>query len=99
MVILDSYADRVTSQFHARRAVEKGWTRGALHSMIASCVHERTQPAFTTFDRSVPDVDREAVREIVKDPFILDFLSGDPVLERDLSVGRDDVAVEVPCAA
>jgi len=53
--------------------------------MIASQLHERSQPALTTFDRSLPEDEREAVRELVKDPFVLDFLAADPVRERDLS--------------
>jgi predicted nuclease of restriction endonuclease-like (RecB) superfamily len=85
MVILDSCPDRETSEFYAKRAAEEGWTRGALQSMIASRLHERSQPALTTFDSAVPDADRDAVREIVKDPFVLDFLAADPVRERDLS--------------
>ena len=85
MAILDSCPDNLTWEFYAKRAVEEGWTRAALQSMIANRLHERSQPALTTFDRSVPEPDREAVREIVKDPFILDFLAADPVRERDLS--------------
>jgi predicted nuclease of restriction endonuclease-like (RecB) superfamily len=90
MVILDSFPDRETSEFYARRAANEGWTRGVLQSMIASRLHERTQPALTTFDHSVPEADRDAVREIVKDPFILDFLAADPVRERDLSKALTD---------
>jgi predicted nuclease of restriction endonuclease-like (RecB) superfamily len=55
-----------------------------LQTMIATRLHERTQPALTNFDRAVPEADREAIRDIVKNPFILDFLA-DPVRERDLS--------------
>jgi predicted nuclease of restriction endonuclease-like (RecB) superfamily len=90
MVILDSCPDQGTSEFYAKRAAEEGWSRGALQSMIASRLHERTQPALTTFDQSLPDTDREAVRQIVKDPFILDFLAADPVRERDLSKALTD---------
>ena len=61
-----------------------------LQTMIASRLHERTQPALTTFDHAVPEADREAVRHIVKDPFILDFLAADPVRERDLSKALTD---------
>jgi predicted nuclease of restriction endonuclease-like (RecB) superfamily len=88
--LLDSCPDRETSEFYARRAVAERWTRGVLQSMIASRLHERTQPALTTFNRSVPEADREAVREIVKDPFVLDFLAADPVRERDLSKALTD---------
>jgi predicted nuclease of restriction endonuclease-like (RecB) superfamily len=90
MVILDSCPDRETSEFYAKRAAEEGWTRGALQSMMASRLHERTQPALTTFDQAVPEADRDAVRKIVKDPFILDFLAADPIRERDLSKALTD---------
>jgi predicted nuclease of restriction endonuclease-like (RecB) superfamily len=85
MVLLDSCPDDVTWEFYAKRAVEESWSRPALQTMIANRLHERTQPALTTFDKSVPETDREAVRELVKDPFILDFLAADPIKERDLS--------------
>src|SRR3984957_12063364 len=85
MVILDKCPTRTLSDFYAQHAADEGWTRGVLQSMIASRLHERTQPALTTFDYAVPEPDRDAVREIVKDPFILDFLAADPVRERDLS--------------
>jgi predicted nuclease of restriction endonuclease-like (RecB) superfamily len=62
--------------------------------MIASHLHERSQPALTTFDQAVAEADREAVREIVKDPFILDFLAADPVRERDLSKALIDNLVQ-----
>ena len=90
MVILDSCSDPETSEFYARRASQDGWTRGVLQSMIASRLHERVQPALTNFDRSLPETDRDAVREIVKDRYILDFLVSDPVRERDLSKALTD---------
>jgi len=90
MVILDSCSDPETFEFYARRAAQDGWTRGVLQSMIASRLHERVQPALTNFDRSLPETDRDAVREIVKDPYILDFLASDPVRERDLSKALTD---------
>lgn len=84
-VLLDSFPDRETAEFYAKRAADEGWSRAVLQAMIASQLHERTQPALTTFDKSVPAADRDAVRELVKDPFILDFLAADPIRERDLS--------------
>jgi predicted nuclease of restriction endonuclease-like (RecB) superfamily len=90
MVILDSCPDQEISEFYTRRAADEGWSRGVLQSMIASRLHERSQPALTTFDRSVPEADRDTVREIVKDPYILDFLAADPVRERDLSKALTD---------
>jgi predicted nuclease of restriction endonuclease-like (RecB) superfamily len=82
--LLDGCTDLVTSEFYAQRAVREGWSRGMLQTMIASRLHERSQPALTTFDRAVPEADREAIKEIVKDPYILDFLTEDTLPERDL---------------
>jgi predicted nuclease of restriction endonuclease-like (RecB) superfamily len=90
MIILDSCPDQGISEFYAKRAAEEAWTRGALQAMIASRLHERSQPALTNFDRAVPEADRDLVREIVKDPYVLDFLAVDPVRERDLSKALTD---------
>jgi predicted nuclease of restriction endonuclease-like (RecB) superfamily len=90
VTLLDSCRDPEIADFYARRAVADGWTRPVLQSMIASRLHERTQPALTTFDRAVPEADRDALRNIVKDPIILDFLAAEPVRERDLSKALTD---------
>ena len=92
--LLDSCPDRETAEFYAQRAVTEGWTRPVLQSMITSRLHERAQPALTTFDQALPEADQEAVRKIVKDPFILDFLAADPVRERDLSKALIDNLVQ-----
>jgi predicted nuclease of restriction endonuclease-like (RecB) superfamily len=88
--LLDNCPDRETSEFYAQRAAAEGWTRAELQTMIATRLHERTQPALTTFDLSVPETDREVLRQIVKDPYVLDFLAADPVRERDLSKALTD---------
>lgn len=88
--LLDSCPDRETAEFYAQRTATERWTRPVLQSMIAGRLHERSQPALTSLDRAVPEPDRDAVREIVKDPFVLDFLAADPVRERDLSKALTD---------
>jgi predicted nuclease of restriction endonuclease-like (RecB) superfamily len=90
MVILDNCPDRETSEFYARRAVDEGWTRGALQSMIASRLHERAQPAPSRFGYSAPEADQDTAREIAEDPFVLDFLAAEMVRERDLSKALAD---------
>jgi predicted nuclease of restriction endonuclease-like (RecB) superfamily len=61
-VLLDSFPDPETAEFYAKRAADQGWSRAALQAMIASRLHERSQPALTTFDTSVPDAERESCR-------------------------------------
>jgi predicted nuclease of restriction endonuclease-like (RecB) superfamily len=53
--------------------------------MIASRLHERERATLTTFERTIPERDRESVQQLVKDPYVLEFLeSGTAVPERDL---------------
>jgi predicted nuclease of restriction endonuclease-like (RecB) superfamily len=80
----------MTSDFYAKRDAEQGRNWGALQAMIARRLRERTELALTTFDRSLPEVGWEAVRGIVKDPVIPDFLAADPIWERDLSKALTD---------
>jgi predicted nuclease of restriction endonuclease-like (RecB) superfamily len=44
MVILDKCPTKAVSDFYAQRAADEGWTRDVLQAMIASQLHERTQP-------------------------------------------------------
>jgi predicted nuclease of restriction endonuclease-like (RecB) superfamily len=83
MVLLDTCEDPLTRDFYAQRAADQGWTRKVLETMIASRLHEREQAQLTTFDRTVPETERESVRELVKDPYVLDFVS-QAAHERDL---------------
>lgn len=86
VTILDGCSDLPTSEFYASRAAAEGWTRAVLQAMIETRLHERAtpNPALNTFDRTVPEADREALREIVKDPYVLDFLTDEALPERDL---------------
>jgi predicted nuclease of restriction endonuclease-like (RecB) superfamily len=77
----------MTSDFYAKRDAEQGWNQGALQAMVARWLHERTQSALTTFDHSLPEADREPVRD---SPVILDFLAADAVRERNLSKALTD---------
>jgi predicted nuclease of restriction endonuclease-like (RecB) superfamily len=83
-------SDSATSDFYAKRDAELGWNHGPLQAMIARWLHERARPTPTTFDQSLAEADREAVRDIVRDPVILDFLAADPLRERDLSKALTD---------
>jgi predicted nuclease of restriction endonuclease-like (RecB) superfamily len=80
----------MTSDFYAKRDAEPGWDEGALRALIARWLRERTQPALTAFDQSLPEAGREPVQDGGRDPIILDFLPADPVGERDLSKALTD---------
>ena len=61
--------------------------------MIASQLHERSRPALTTFDHSLPEDEREAVRE--RD--LSKALTGNLIrFLRELGTGFAFVGAEVP---
>lgn len=71
-VLLDRCTDQLISEFYARRAADEGWSRSVLQAMIASRLHERTQPVLTTFDRTIPEDEREVPLEVA-----VSYLRGD----------------------
>lgn len=84
MVLLDAFSDRPTRDFYAGRAVKEGWTRAVLELMIKSRLHEREGAAITNFDVAVPEAQREALKQLIRDPYVLDFVTAPTATERDL---------------
>lgn len=85
-VLIDKFgSDRRSREFYARRASEEGWSRNILEHQIRNKLYERVGAAPNTFNRAVPVEEREAVQELVRDSYMLEFLQGDEGLkERDL---------------
>jgi len=90
IVLLDSLDDRPTRDFYAAQAVQHGWSRSFLSTMVSSQLHLRQGMARTNFDTTVPE-GSDLLREVTRDPYILDFtrIGGDHA-ERDL----EDALVE-----
>jgi len=72
------------------RLLEEGWTREVLETLIATQLHQRVTPVLTTFDRAVPEAEAEKLRQIIKDPYVLDFLANGVMHERDLRKALTD---------
>ncbi|MCO6007583.1 PDDEXK nuclease domain-containing protein [Actinoallomurus purpureus] len=84
VVLLDQVDDRTDRDFYAARVVEEGWSRNILINMIKARVHERVGAGPTTFAETVPLEQREAVQQMVRDPYIIDWIGDAPKHERDL---------------
>lgn len=70
------------------RAIEHGRSRNVLVHQIESNLFARQGSALTNFSRTLLAEHSELAREILKDPYNLDFLSlGPEMLERDLERG------------
>lgn len=84
VLIMGKCATRFERDFYAQQAVHHGWSRTHLESVIHQQLHLAEGAAANNFDVSLPGKS-DAVRQILKDPYPLDFteLTGRPA-ERDL---------------
>jgi predicted nuclease of restriction endonuclease-like (RecB) superfamily len=83
-VLLDQVKEPATRDFYARKVVEEGWSRNVLTNMIKGKLHQRVGTAPATFERTVPLEQQESIRQAVRDPYILDWISDAPQREREL---------------
>ena len=86
--LLDAVPDPERRLWYARVAVENGWSRSVLALQIETRLHERQGAAVTKFDRTLPAPQSDLARQMVKDPYVLDFLTIAPKAhERHLEAG------------
>jgi predicted nuclease of restriction endonuclease-like (RecB) superfamily len=77
MVLTDRVDGTDIRLWYARLAVEHGWSRNVLQHHIASQLHTRKNASPTPADIRVAAGDSDLVRNLVKDPYRLDFLELD----------------------
>lgn len=84
-VLLDKVPDRETRDWYAAQDLEHGWSAAVLTHHITTERHKRVGAAPNNFPQVLPPAVSDQTREIVQDPYILDFLALDPHHnERDL---------------
>ena len=72
-------------EWYARQAIEKGWSRNILVHHIETKLFERQGKAITNFDIALPAPQSELAQQLLKDPYIFDFLTlSESAKERDL---------------
>ena len=84
-VILDRIKDPDARLWYIEKTVEYGWSRAVLHHQIDTKLYEREGRAITNFERTLPAPQSDLAREIIRDPYHLEFLPiGADVREREL---------------
>ena len=78
MVLLDKVSDPTARDWYAAQAVQHGWSRGTLTHHISSNRHDRKGIAPNNFTATLAPDDSDLAREILHDPYELDFLALDP---------------------
>jgi len=84
-VLITKAKDPTMRQWYIRACIEHGWSRAVLVHQIESSLYERQGRALSNFDQALPTPQSELARELIKDPYNLDFVGfSDPISEREL---------------
>jgi len=77
--------------FYVRKTIENNWSRSVLVHQIESNLFARSDKAVTNFKRTLPTLQSDLAREIIKDPYNFDFLTlTENYTERELERGLID---------
>ena len=72
--IISKCKDIDEAMFYVRRTVDEGWSRNYLVDMLKRGLHKEVGQAVTNFDSRLPASQSLLAKEILKDPYHLDFL-------------------------
>jgi predicted nuclease of restriction endonuclease-like (RecB) superfamily len=87
-VLIDKVRNTDERQWYLQKTIEHGWSRNILVYQIESRLYQRQGRAATNFELTLPPPQSDLAREIMKDPYVFDFLSlGEDAIERDLQKG------------
>lgn len=88
IILMDRVKEAAVRDWYARQAAEYGWSRAVLVHQIESGLHDRQGMALTNFSRTLPPEQSDLAREILKDPYDLEFLDlGEDADERVMESG------------
>jgi len=83
--LLEKVKDIEARRWYMEQTLANGWSRNVLTTMIESQAHTRAGKAVTNFQDQLPSPQSDLAREILKDPYVFDFLTlEEPFHEREL---------------
>ncbi len=90
-ILLDKVKDKEQRLWYARESAENGWTVSILTHQVASKLYERQallENKTTNFDETLPSPNNEQIKELLKNPYIFDFITADKDL-KELDIERE----------
>lgn len=90
-VLLDKVKDKEIRKWYAKETVENGWSVSILTHQITSKLYERQallENKTTNFDETLPSPNNEQAKELLKNPYIFDFITADKDL-KELDIERE----------
>lgn len=83
--LLDKHFEPAKAFFYILQTIEHGWSRNMLLNMISTDLYESQGSKTNNFPATLPAVESDYAREIIKDPYHFDFLTlTDGYKEKDL---------------
>ena len=82
--IIDQVKDKEQRNWYIKESVQNGWSRPVIVHQIASKLYERQallEDKTTNFDETLPSRNNEQVKELLKNPYIFDFITADKELK------------------
>ena len=89
--IMDQVKDKEQRKWYIKESLQNGWARPVIIHQIASKLYERQailENKTTNFDETLPSSNKEQVKELLKDPYIFDFITADKDL-KELDIERE----------
>jgi len=85
VILMEKVKDLPTRYWYMLATVEQGWSRDVLTAMIKKRAHERQGKAVTNFEARLPAPQSDLAGQVLKDPYIFDFLTlAEPFHEREM---------------
>ena len=87
ILIFQSVKDQKKALWYVNKTIEHGWSRNVLNIQIESQLYERQaeKSKIDNFDLHLPQLESELASEVLKDPYLFDFVSvGEEAQEREI---------------
>ena len=89
--IMYQVKDLSVRKWYIKESIKNGWSRPVIIHQIASKLYERQailENKTTNFDETLPTPNNEQVKELLKNPYIFDFISADKDV-KELDIERE----------
>lgn len=89
--IMDQVKNREQRKWYIIESIQNGWSRPIIIHQIASKLYERQallENKTTNFDKTLPPPNNQQAKELLKSPYIFDFISTDRDL-KELDIERE----------
>ncbi len=88
VVLVEKVKDHAQRLWYAQKVVQHGWSRAVLVHQIELDLYGREGQAITNFSKTLPPVQSDLAQQILKDPYVFDFLTlTDDAREKELERG------------